>query len=222
MEKRRKVIGWFAIFLLVAMIRPLRAQAGAEVTAVIPVKQEFTTKGTEEKPGDTFRYLLTSTDETSPMPQGSEGNSYEFSLKGNESTKISIPSSHGGVYRYELKQKIKKEKTGYTYDETVYEIIVRLGSPGEGADAEIIAIEKQDREGDETEGEKKGEIVFHNSYKAKKPVKNTNQTDPPPSTGKTVISVKTGDTQSIKGWLAAMAVAVGMIGLVAAAGRKKI
>ncbi len=65
MEKGRKVIGWFAIFLLVAMIRPLRAQAGAEVTAVIPVKQEFTTKGTEEKPGDTFRYLLTSTDETS-------------------------------------------------------------------------------------------------------------------------------------------------------------
>ena len=80
------------------------------MTAVIPVKQEFTTKGTEEKPGDTFRYLLTSTDETSQCHREAEGNSYEFSLKGNESTKISIPSSHGGVYRYELKQKIKKKR----------------------------------------------------------------------------------------------------------------
>lgn len=221
MEKRRKVIGWFAIFLLVAMIRPLRAQAGAEVTAVIPVKQEFTIKGTGEKPGDTFRYLLTSTDETSPMPQGSEGSSYNFSLKGDESTEISIPSSRGGVYRYELKQKIKKEKAGYTYDETVYEIIVRLGSPGEGADAEIIVIEKKDREGDDTEGEKKEEIVFRNSYKAQKTVKSTNQTDPPPSTGKTVISVKTGDTQPIGWWLAAMAAAAGLTGLAAVAGRKK-
>ena len=55
---------------------------------------------------------------------------------------------------------------------------MRLGSPGEGADAEIIAIEKQDREGDETEGEKKGEIVFSQFLQGQKPVKNTNQTDP--------------------------------------------
>lgn len=132
---------------------------GTETAITLPVSQTVEITGstlTEE--GKRFTYILTGADASTPMPDGSVGGIYDFSLMGDENKDIGpITYNHAGIYTYQLQQKIDIERTGYVYDRKIYSIIVHVKNTSNGLLSEVIV--------KNIENSKVGQLEFDNKYK---------------------------------------------------------
>lgn len=156
----------------------LAASNKAEVS--LTIQQKFEVKNHEKDADLTGNYEIRALDQETPMPEDEKENLYSFSLNGVQAqTTISLKYVRAGVYCYQLSQSTK-EKEGYQYDRSCYDITVYVKNGEGGQLIPQVIVEKED-------GKKYGELEFKNAYQGKnpnstKPVK-PNHTDKPVKTG---------------------------------------
>jgi pilin isopeptide linkage protein len=139
--------------LLAAMLAAFSLTAGAASSPLnLLVNQIFTT--TDTTVSARFIYRLAPVEESNPMPPGSTEQGFTFEITGNAGVLIGpITFTEPGEYRYELYQVILEEKPGYTYDESLYIVVVHVDLELE---MELIVYNK--------DGTKAYEIEFINSF----------------------------------------------------------
>ena len=130
--------------------------APASLPVTLTVEQEFT-KPASSSAAEAFTYKLTANEAGSPLPSGSSGGEYSFTIDGTDTASVGITYDHAGVYTYELKQVIAAEKTGYTYDKQVYTVKVYIKNGSAGLEQEILVAQKDD-------GSKVSGVKFTNAY----------------------------------------------------------
>lgn len=192
--KRKQIFGMMLLLILTfAFSAPVLAEEQSQISVSIPVSQKFTNhKRQGAKPEDKFIYQLIAKDAQNPMPEGNQS-PYIFQMKGTVNQNLpSMVYKHAGVYKYEILQRIKEEKTGYIYDKQVYQIEVYVQNKGRGLTADVIALTQK--------GEKAGEILFENSYKEKESTEAAKKS----SSGKKAKIAKTGDTAAVRLYAAVM------------------
>ncbi len=110
---------FLALEILLCGFVPGRVDAASLVKdATLTVKQTVTgsPNGTSEK----FEYELKALTTGAPMPVGSSGDSYRFTLNGNESKDLVITYDTVDTYKYQLSQVVTSDKKDY--DRQVYTI----------------------------------------------------------------------------------------------------
>ena len=142
------------VCIFIVMFAGTAYAAGGD-TVTLTVKQTFTSSSTTAS--DTFRYRLTALDTGAPMPTGSTALGDELSISGND-TKNGNPITYtsAGTYRYEARQIIPTNTTGYTYDQQVYTITVHVTNTSGGIVTEVIV--------QNSNGDKVSDISFDNKY----------------------------------------------------------
>ncbi|MGL6197580.1 MAG: Spy0128 family protein [Lachnospiraceae bacterium] len=169
-EKIRKK-RFFMFFMLLACLLPLvlpQAVQAASTDLTLTVDQVFT-KPEGSQAADTFTYSLTALQSGSPMPGGSSGDTWDFTISGTDTISIEpITYSTPGSYSYELRQTVLAEQTGYTYDMQVYTINVNVTYVGGELQTNVV-VEKDN-------GYKVSVIEFNNSYQ---PLASNLMVDPP-------------------------------------------
>lgn len=201
--KKSKRIFALAALLFSFLSFPVNQVFAAPDMAEVPltVKQSFVVKNPAKEMDFTGTYEFCTTDEETPMPEGTKDGIYSFSLNGEQTeTTIDLQYLHAGVYHYQLDQ-TTAEKKGYQYDKSCYDITVYVKN---GENGELIpqVVAKKG------EGEKSGELEFLNSYQGKKP-----GTSAPSDPSKPNKPVKTGDTTHI---MAYVGIAAGSLFLILA------
>ena len=70
----------------------------------------------------TFEYQLEALTDGAPMPEGSQGGVYSWTMTRDERRTLTIPlvEAPTDVYEYRMYQRVVEKKDGYTYDATVY------------------------------------------------------------------------------------------------------
>ena len=114
--------------LTVIAVAALAIPAAAMAMEVdIPYEQDFTNDSAKPSVADSFNYRLTA-DDSAPMPEGSSGGSYDFSLAGDTKgvLKLDISFAKPGYYYYTVKSHEKSSKKGYTYESKVYKVMVMI------------------------------------------------------------------------------------------------
>jgi len=151
MDKIRKTLHAFMITMMLLLLTPMAVYAMGG-SCVLTVKQVFTaSSGAADA---VFNYMLRPLESGSPMPAGTEGLAYAFTITGNAGVDIGpISYSTPGEYRYELFQVIGAERSGYEYDGRVYTIEVYVD---EALGVDVVVLNEN--------GEKEGEITFQNAY----------------------------------------------------------
>lgn len=181
--KQKAILALLLLNLLI-MTGSVAYAAENQISVELAVKQTIEYEHTATEPfHKTGTYELTGLTEEAPMPEGSEHNVYAFSINGvDETVKIPMVYTHGGMYQYQLTQTTQKQDA-YTYDETKYKITVYVkNSENGGLVAEVMA--------ENGSGKKCTDITFRNQYEKKGSVEQ--QTAGP---------VKTGDETRILLWL---------------------
>lgn len=145
-----------AVLITAGMAIPVYA-ASDSVKVSLPVSQSFVNH-TTLKAEDTFSYVLTPLEKGNPMP-GQNSDRYSFNIKGTEKVKLAeISFTRTGIYRYELKQTVEKEKNGYTYDREAYTIEIHVTNTADG-DLSAATIAHKGENG------KTDQISFENTYR---------------------------------------------------------
>lgn len=185
-----------------------------EVEGIAPPEQEF-------------EYVLEAMENENPLPQESEGNTYFFSLKGNQSIHLeTLTFTEIGEYHYQLR--LNKTDKAFTNDQEIYEITVYVTGSTDGLRAYAMAINKA--------GLKNEELSFVHRYE--QPDKEQPDTPKPDTTqptkpinppseggsqmgGKTTTGAKTGDTAQLFLFVSMGIIALVLIGAVLMIKRKK-
>lgn len=186
-EHRISVIKIFfsMVFLLcIGTVNLTVFAAQQDTTAAISVRQIFTTASETDGP---FQYELTALEAESPMPSGSENGTYQFNMSGNTEETLTMTYNHAGDYRYQVKQIVAEPQNGYTYDEQIYTVVVRIINTADGVLESELYISGN---GGKTDG-----IVFENRYQTDEP---TVSPDPEPSPNPN--PPQTGDTSNPVLW----------------------
>ena len=110
---------FLALAILLCGFVPGRVDAANLVKdATLTVKQTVT--GTSNGTSEKFEYELKALTPGAPMPGGSSGDSYRFTLNGNESKDLVITYNTVDTYKYQLSQVVTSDKKDY--DKQVYTI----------------------------------------------------------------------------------------------------
>ena len=110
---------FLALAILLCGFVPGRVDAASlEKDATLTVKQTVT--GTSNGTSEKFEYELKALTPGAPMPGGSSGDSYRFTLNGNESKDLVITYDTVDTYKYQLSQVVTSDKKDY--DKQVYTI----------------------------------------------------------------------------------------------------
>ena len=119
---------------------PATAGAAATTTFSIPVEQVFDTTPGIEREG-AFNYELRRVGATYPMPDGAQGDTFAFTLTGNEARDIGpLTFIHAGFFTYEIRSTSAQEQ-GFVLDDRVYTVIIAVSNTaGGGLSAEIRAV----------------------------------------------------------------------------------
>jgi hypothetical protein len=113
---------------------------GATTTLSIPVEQIFSATPGIERDG-TFSYVMQRLDQRYPLPQGSQGDNYNFTLTGNQVRDIGpITFDRAGTFRYEVRSDAE-QLGGFTLDARIYTVYIGvINTPGGGLSASIEAV----------------------------------------------------------------------------------
>ena len=108
--KQKAILALLLLNLLI-MTNSVAYAAENQISVELAVKQTIAYENTAIEPfHKTGTYELTGLTEEAPMPEGSEQNVYAFSIDGvNETVKIPMVYTHGGMYQYQLTQTTKKQ-----------------------------------------------------------------------------------------------------------------
>ena len=126
---KNRIKGLFlAIIMMLSLLSLQIVQVHATGNVHIPVSQTFTL-GRAEDPTSVnrvFTYTLIPDVATNPMPTGTVGGAYSFTLNGNEDINIDLSTTYTGSnqnYTYKLKQTVGGT-AHYQYDEKIYDVQV--------------------------------------------------------------------------------------------------
>ena len=149
---RLAMLGFILIYLSGSLsVAPVFADTPDSVT--IAVEQVFTNTGVAVPRSEDFVYWLYAADASNPMPAGTSGGHYAFSLHGDETLNAATITFYTpGVYTYYLSC-IISAVPDYSYDRQVYTIDVHVFD-----DFETIIIIKNGL-GEKTEG-----VVFSHAF----------------------------------------------------------
>jgi hypothetical protein len=117
--------------MLLAILTLVGAEAAFSPAAVaapdrsvhLPVTQRFS----HDRAGadDTFYYRLVALEADHPMPPGSSGTQYRFSIKGDAEVDLGpLNFDRDGLYQYDLEQVVDTPASDYRYDRRIYRIQV--------------------------------------------------------------------------------------------------
>lgn len=110
------------IVLASALMTPRAAQAAEPTQVPLTVAQVLSSDGSAAAPKAMFTYRMTAQDPTTPLPQGSNGNSYDFTVTGNATITLDpINFTEPGIYSYELRC-LPTAEAGFATDTQVYTI----------------------------------------------------------------------------------------------------
>ena len=152
----KKCLGILVAVLLTACMEISAYAVSDSVSISLPVSQRFVNHTTSEVE-NTFSYILTPLETGNPMP-GQNCERYTFTMKGTEDVKLpQITFKQAGSYRYELRQLMKSEKRGYTFDGEIYTVEIYVNNSPEGR----MTISTVAYRGDAGKTE---QISFENSY----------------------------------------------------------
>ncbi len=157
--KRITAFALMAICLTI-MVIPGVAYADSKTVAV-DVRQEFTKTGTNAAVNETFNYEMTPNETGNPMPAGSAADKYVFPITGSNTASFSLTFVHAGIYQYTVKQAATTPQNGYTYDASVYTLIVNVSNNSQGGLETLVQLKK------EGELSKPTEMLFTNAYQPK-------------------------------------------------------
>lgn len=119
-------------------------------------------------PVSQFSYRMTAETPDAPMPAGSSGDAYTFTINGTDSVSLGpIHFTSAGVYSYEITQVIGSQQEGYVYDREVYNLSVNVDA---ALNTDIIV--------QKSNGEKTQAILFENSFTLR-PSDPSAMSDPP-------------------------------------------
>lgn len=142
------------------------AALGAEtapVTVTLPYSHVWKTDDPDAD--DSFTYRWTSETAGAPMPEGSTGTYWDWTLKGNISgtLTLSFPCDSAGVYLYRLSAWVPSPVEGYTYEPRIYLLtLVVQDAPGGGLQGEWNVL-------NETSGAKVDRLDLDPSYTGGQP-----------------------------------------------------
>lgn len=180
-NKRNKSITMSILLVLAitagSFIAPAcRAYAETDSPSVLKISQVVDTESdrVDEANRYTFTYSLSAESENANLPEGAEGNTWDFNLSGNNSLNLAFvignreapPSDaalrffNTGIYHYSLKQKDTGKLVNVTYDESVYDIYVKVVWEG-GLKTEAVWVQRET-------GDKPDSITFINSVRKSK------------------------------------------------------
>ena len=154
-KRIRQIKKTLAFIILIACLMnmfTITSFAAGSKELVLTIKQNFTVvQG--EPPSEEFDYILVSKDASHPMPQGSKGDVYNFTIEGTDDIEIDkIIFSEPGIYEYEIKhQTISLPE--YIDDVEIYSLKVTVNYDL----SFIVLIQKAD-------GKKAEIIVFEHTY----------------------------------------------------------
>ena len=150
-----------AVIMTAVLVVPMAVSA---MEVDIPYQQTFTNDSAEASVADTFDYQLTAADASSPMPEGSAGGAYGFSLNGNAqgTLNLDIPFVKPGYYYYTVRSKVDSPAQGYTYNAKTYTIMVMVTNGTEGPQVSAITIQDADLN-------KYGSLEFQTRYYKARP-----------------------------------------------------
>ena len=145
---------------LICAFAVLNSHAATAVDVTIPVRQNVTSN-TGNEATRVFSYRLTPANPSNPMPAGSAGGVYNFTITGNQ--EINIPAirfTELGDFVYEVRA-VVSDRVGHVYDTRTYVVIISvMNSPtGNGFHYTMVL---QDR--DNPNAPKPEAIVFNHSY----------------------------------------------------------
>lgn len=151
-NKRAAAFALLVCLLTLGLFQTANA-APASANVTFTVDQAFSQPAASSA-ADTFTYELRPLAASNPMPAGSAGGTYTFSISGNGSASIGPMSyTSTGTYGYELRQ-APASLQGYTYDGEVYTVQVYVTS----ATRADVVIYRSD-------GSKSSDAKFTNVYK---------------------------------------------------------
>ncbi len=150
---------------------------------------------TPDTPGN-FTFILKAEEAENPMPEGSDGDTKEMSVKGAGSVEFGdITFTKTGTYVYKISEKDNKE-ANYTYDKTEYTVTYVVTDN----DGQLEVVRTIEADGKESE-----KAVFTNEYK--KPVVPSKNEDTKKGNGgvagvvkKAIKTVRTGDVSNPIFW----------------------
>lgn len=196
--KGSRIVMMFFCAMIIMFQCSLTLHAADYTEVFLPVTQKVDAR--DSQMSETFTYRLTALTEGIPMPEGSNGNIFEYKVQGNQSIRLGAIIYHDvGDYEYELAQVIDKSKVDFTCDTEVYAITVSVRENGDGALTSAIIAKNHNKE-------KVGTLSFTNaanrtatSDTPKEVDHSGNGTKTGPNTAKA--TVKTGDLTNIKIWV---------------------
>jgi LPXTG-motif cell wall-anchored protein len=202
---------------MVAIVMPMMVH-GAAGFPTIPVSQ----LNSSEIPMDmTFTYVLEPSESDSPMPLGSIGGEFVFTLNGESTTELVFPENmFEGHFVYTLSQIVDEEREGVIYDKRDYRIELFVDEVG---DTNVFVFCD--------DGQKTGEVVFENDTigvvnpspkEDPKPVPTSPAPTPPTPTKPSLpIGPTTGDITNLWLEIAGVIAALSIFLIVAVARKKK-
>ena len=157
-RRGRKIIAFCLLTgCILTMASARNASAAPSTHPVTLTVEQAVTMPEKSTADDTFTYQVTALETGIPMPSGSVGGAYTFTIDGTGDAAVgAIDFTHAGVYRYEVRQVIASPKTGYAYDGQVYAVSIYVKNTGTGLAGEVIV--------QNSDGDKVGNLRFENTY----------------------------------------------------------
>lgn len=133
---KRKFLGALLLAVLLALaVTACAAPTPATLALEIEVQQE----GRSPKPID-YTVRLTADGESTPMPAGLTGGSYDVTINGPGTlTFPAITYDHVGTYTYTIRQ-LKGDVERCTYDETVYTMMVLVVNNADYTALDVVVV----------------------------------------------------------------------------------
>ena len=220
----RHILILTVLALSTVMLCSAQTFADTSGNVTLSVGQSFNVMGTtEEGFSDSRDYQLTASDSSNPMPAGTSGGAYTFTLTGDDEhvfttsgdggtvNEPALYFSHAGVYEYKLMPLTTEPDERYDYEDTTYTVRIYVkNNPLKSGD---LIVEKIVCENNQ--GEKPDYVRYHCSYKGEAidpdddpdDEDDTDKDKGPDKGNKT----KTGDTSNIVMWAVTFALVSAML-----------
>lgn len=139
---------------------------------VLRISQDIITESGAKANDSTFEYRLTAGSLNCPLPEGTQGTEWNFELTDDDhislhflagpdtatSSEVSIRFTGQGLYRYTLTQNTTDGHPNIDYDETVYDITVKVSGRGDMMKVEAVWAQRDT-------GDKPESIAFTNTIR---------------------------------------------------------
>lgn len=136
MKRIKYLLGLLVMFAAFGIITCVYA-GSAEAHINLEIMQTITAENTDRTDLD-GSYIMTAETDGAPMPEGAVDGKLNFNMTGEKTSKVlDIGFTQPGEYHYQIRRDSSVSDKGYTYDETVFNVIVYAGYNNGDFSAEV-------------------------------------------------------------------------------------